>query len=68
MKNVRRTELLTGKRLYPFGVKFYGYGSEQWEELEVMVKAEEDCKGCWYGFTAWRKAVNKSFMKNFKIT
>lgn len=51
---------LTGKRPYPFGVKFYGKGSEQWEGTEIGIKAEEGCKGCcWYDFASWRQAVNK---------
>lgn len=51
---------LTGKRPYPFGVKYYSIGSEQWEGPEIGIKAEEGCKGCcWYDFADWRKALNK---------
>jgi hypothetical protein len=52
---------LKGKRPYPFGVKYYYHGSENWEGEQQGKAAEEGCKGCcWYDFAEWRKQVNKA--------
>lgn len=52
----------TGKRGYPFGIKYYYAGTEDWDSsIPTKVKqAERGCFGCgWYDFAAWRKALNK---------
>lgn len=52
---------LTGKRPYPFGIKYYYQGSEDWVGPQQGKDAEEGCKGCcWYDFAEWRKQINNS--------
>lgn len=56
---------LTGKRPYPFGVKFYSEGNENWEGIEQGVDAEKGCKGCcWYDFANWRKKLNEKISED----
>lgn len=52
----------SGKRQYPFGIKFYYEGEEKWNESipTVGLAAKEGCKGCgWYDIQKWRKELNK---------
>ena len=56
----------TGKRGYPFGVKFYYEGDEKWPSNcpTKGVEAEAGCHGCgWYDINAWRTALNKKLGK-----
>ncbi|HYO62871.1 MAG TPA: hypothetical protein VER08_04365 [Pyrinomonadaceae bacterium] len=53
----------TNKRGYPFGIKYYHKGTEDWP-ADVPPKgksAEAGCVGCgWYDLEAWRQAVIKA--------
>ena len=52
----------TGKRGYPFGIKFYYFGTEEWnKEIPTTGKgAEKGCVGCgWYDMLKWREELNK---------
>lgn len=56
--------VLTGKRPYPFGIKYYYSGSEDWEGPCYGREAEAGCKGCcWYDFAEWRKALNQTLIE-----
>ena len=57
-REVCRTCFQTGKRGYPFGIKYYYAGSEDWDHgIPVRGKqAERGCVGCgWYDMAEWRK-------------
>lgn len=59
-REVCRTCFQTGKRGYPFGIKYYYVGSEDWDpNIPVKGKeAESGCVGCgWYDIAEWRKQV-----------
>lgn len=62
----------TGKRPYPYGIKFYydknGKGVEKWNApAERGANAESGCVGCcWYDFDAWRKGLKKVIEKHRK--
>ena len=52
----------TGKRGYPFGIKFYYAGAEDWPfDCPLFGSdAERGCFGCgWYDVAAWREALNR---------
>lgn len=53
----------TGKRGYPFGIKFFYNGDENWP-ANISKKgknAENGCIGCgWYDLNVWRKKLNES--------
>jgi len=54
-----RNCVLSGKRPYPFGIKFYYSGSEDWDGPQFGKAAEAGCVGCcWYDFAKWREALN----------
>lgn len=57
-REVCRTCFQTGKRGYPFGIKYYYLGSEDWDpDIPVRGKqAERGCIGCgWYDMAEWRR-------------
>lgn len=55
---------LTGKRPYPFGIKYYYEGSEDWVGEPQGKIAEDGCKGCcWYDFALWRDSINNELNK-----
>lgn len=55
---------LTRKRPYPFGIKYYYQGTEDWSGPQQGKDAEDGCKGCcWYDFVEWRKQVNNTLEK-----
>ena len=59
-REVCRTCFQTGKRGYPFGIKYYYAGTEDWDpHIPVKGKqAEYGCVGCgWYDIAEWRKQV-----------
>lgn len=59
-REVCRTCFQTGKRGYPFGIKYYYVGSEDWDPSIPAKgkKAECGCIGCgWYDIAEWRKRV-----------
>lgn len=61
-REVCRTCFQTKKRAYPFGIKFFYCGGEEWDE-SIPAKgkdAERGCVGCgWYDMAAWRKALTE---------
>ncbi len=52
----------TGKRGYPFGIKYYYSGNEEWDKT-IPTKgkaAEQGCVGCgWYDMLKWKEELNK---------
>lgn len=65
-REVCRNCFQTGKRGYPFGIKFYYVGSEDWDKT-IPAKgkqAERGCEGCgWYDMAEWRKQLLKKVEK-----
>ena len=59
--------IMTGKREYPLGIKFYYAGDENWPP-DCPTKgpgAERGCYGCgWYDDEAWRAALNQIIENN----
>ena len=53
--------IATKKRGYPYGIKYYYAGGEDWEaEAEYGEKAEAGCVGCgWYDLLKWKEELNK---------
>ena len=52
----------TNKRGYPYGIKFYYKGTEEWGENipKIGKKAEKGCIGCgWYDIAKWKKELHK---------
>lgn len=52
----------TGKRGYPFGIKFFYEGTEEWPASIPPngAEAEKGCIGCgWYDFEKWREILIK---------
>lgn len=66
-RNLQKREICrncyqTNKRGFPFGIKFYYVGEEDWDKtIPVRGKdAEKGCIGCgWYDMDKWRKEVIK---------
>lgn len=61
-REVCRNCFQTGKRPYPYGVKFYYEGGEDWPaDVSTRGKtAESGCVGCgWYDLEKWRQSVKK---------
>lgn len=59
-REVCRTCFQTRKRGYPFGIKYYYAGSEDWDpSIPAKGKtAERGCVGCgWYDMAEWRRQV-----------
>ena len=57
----------TGKRGYPFGIKYYYSGSEDWDALipQKGKDAEQGCIGCgWYDMIRWRESINNKLNDN----
>lgn len=56
----------TGKRGYPFGIKYYYKGDEAWDN-QYPTKgpgAEAGCEGCgWYDIEKWRASLNEKISK-----
>lgn len=52
----------TGRRGFPYGIKFFYKGGERWpEEIPKNGRlAEQGCEGCgWYDIEKWREELNK---------
>lgn len=61
-REVCRKCFQSGKRGYPFGIKFFYKGSEDWDEKipKTGKEAENGCIGCgWYDLEKWREELNK---------
>ncbi|MFH1452182.1 MAG: restriction endonuclease [archaeon] len=61
-REVCRMCFQTGKRGFPFGVKFFYEGDENWDkEIPKTGKdAERGCVGCgWYDLEKWREELNR---------
>lgn len=59
-REVCRSCAQTGKRGYPFGIKFYYSGNEQWPKdiPNTGKEAEKGCFGCgWYDLEMWRRSA-----------
>lgn len=59
-REVCRTCYQTGKRGFPFGIKYYYKGSEEWDKSipKKGKQAEQGCVGCgWYDLAQWRKSL-----------
>ncbi len=53
--------IATKKRGYPYGIKYYYSGGENWDTRypERGVAAEQGCVGCgWYDILEWKKQLN----------
>ena len=51
----------TGKRGYPFGIKYWYKGDENWSTKIPTIgkESEQGCVGCgWYDMKAWRESLN----------
>lgn len=61
-REVCRNCFQTGKRGYPFGIKYFYVGDEHWDVL-IPAKGKDSEKGCvgcgWYDIEEWRKNVLK---------
>lgn len=58
-REVCRTCYQTGRRGYPFGIRFFYHGDENWPATVPRKgkDAEQGCVGCgWYDLAAWRAA------------
>ena len=56
----------TGKRGYPFGIKYYYAGTEDWDKAIPShgKAAESGCIGCgWYDMLKWKEELNKKLNK-----
>jgi len=56
----------TGKRGYPFGIKYWYKGDKNWstEMPTVGKEAEQGCVGCgWYDMKTWRESLNQTLSK-----
>lgn len=54
------------KRGYPYGIKYYYFGEEDWDDKypERGDDAEKGCIGCgWYDLLKWKEALNKELNK-----
>ena len=52
----------TGKRGFPYGIKFFYSGNEDWNSMipKSGKIAEAGCVGCgWYDLQKWREAINR---------
>jgi hypothetical protein len=61
-----RTCVQTGRRQFPFGIRFYYEGVEFWPVSTPVSgrEAEKGCVGCgWYDLGAWRAALNAELSK-----
>ncbi|MCL2016666.1 MAG: restriction endonuclease [Defluviitaleaceae bacterium] len=59
-REVCRTCFQTGKRQYPFGIKYFYHGGEDWDSaIPTRGKSAEDgCFGCgWYDMEKWRQEL-----------
>lgn len=57
----------TNKRQYPYGIKYYYSGSENWDPSipKNGSEAEKGCFGCgWYDLITWRESLNKKIAGN----
>lgn len=49
----------TGMRGYPFGIKYWYEGNEEWDKT-ISPKDGKGCIGCgWYDIQEWRNSLNK---------
>lgn len=61
-REVCRRCFQSNKRGFPFGIKYYYEGDENWPKTvpRIGVSAEEGCIGCgWYDLAKWRDDLNK---------
>lgn len=66
-REVCRSCFQTGRRGFPFGIKFYYQGTEMWpDNIQKKGKqAENGCVGCgWYDMKAWRDKVTEILEKH----
>lgn len=71
-RNLQKREICrkcyqTKQRGYPFGIKYWYEGNEQWDTSipNKGKEAEQGCVGCgWYDFEKWRNALNKKLNSN----
>ena len=60
------TCITSKKRGYPYGIKYYYSGGEDWDAKypEHGADAEKGCVGCgWYDLLKWKEALNKELNK-----
>ena len=65
-REVCRNCYQTGKRGYPYGIKYFYSGNENWPEAVPKrgKKAEKGCVGCgWYDTAKWRDELNKKTLR-----
>jgi len=65
-REVCRRCFQTGKRGYPYGIKYYYEGSEDWPDNipKKGKEAEKGCVGCgWYDLAKWRDALNETILE-----
>jgi len=65
-REVCRTCYQTGKRGYPFGIKYFYAGTENWDASipQKGKSAEQGCRGCgWYDMAKWREIVVEMLKK-----
>ena len=61
-REVCRNCFQNNKRGFPYGIKFYYSGDENWNNSIPAKgeKAKEGCYGCgWYDLSSWKKILNK---------
>ena len=64
-REVCRECYLTDKRGYPYGIKFYYKGTEDWDENipKIGKEAEKGCIGCgWYDIAKWKEEILKKLI------
>jgi hypothetical protein len=52
----------TNMRQYPYGIKYFYYGNEKWDESipKSGIDARNGCVGCgWYDLLQWKKSLNE---------
>lgn len=62
-REVCRNCFQTNKRGFPFGIKYFYVGDENWpiNVPKVGKTAETGCVGCgWYDLTTWRQRINEN--------
>ncbi|MCG1024512.1 restriction endonuclease [Dehalobacter sp.] len=65
-REVCRNCYQTGKRGYPFGIKYFYSGSYDWDKTipQKGKSAEKGCVGCgWYDMSKWRDSVLEKLTK-----
>jgi len=63
-----RTCFQTSKRQFPFGIKYFSEGTDEWDKKIPLVgkNAEKGCVGCgWYDIEIWRKKIIENLSDDF---